>query len=102
MTDRPVVIAPEAADDLRELYDWITDRGASPHTAIGYIERLEAFCLSLGSALVRGHRRDDIRPGLRVVGFERRVTVAFQVTEARVTILRVFYGGRNWESTLEM
>ena len=37
--------------------------------------------------------------GLRIVGFERRVTVAFAVGEDIVTILRVFYGGRDWEST---
>jgi toxin ParE1/3/4 len=42
--------------------------------------------------------RDDIRPGLRIVGFERRVTIAFSVDDGRVTILRVFYGGRDWEN----
>jgi hypothetical protein len=26
----------------------------------------------------RGMRRNDIRPGLRVVGFERRATMAFK------------------------
>jgi toxin ParE1/3/4 len=44
--------------------------------------------------------RDDIRPGLRVVGFERRVTIAFAVGEAGVTIVRVFYGGQDWEEAL--
>lgn len=46
---------------------------------------------------MRGHHRNDIRPGLRIVGFERRVTIAFCVDESAVTILRVFYGGRDWE-----
>ena len=49
----------------------------------------------------RGHKRDDIRPGLRIAGFQRRVTIAFTVTETRVTILRLFYGGRNWEPLIE-
>jgi toxin ParE1/3/4 len=48
----------------------------------------------------RGHRRDDIRPRLRVVGFERRVTIAFTVSAEAVTILRVFYDGRDWEKEL--
>ena len=45
----------------------------------------------------RDTRRDDIRLGLRIVTFERRVTIAFTVDEARGVILRLFYAGRNWE-----
>jgi toxin ParE1/3/4 len=48
----------------------------------------------------RGRVRDDIRPGLRVVGFLRRVTIAFAVGEAEVIILRVFYRGQDWEEAL--
>jgi toxin ParE1/3/4 len=66
--------------------------------ALAYIERIETYCLGFDLAAERGHLRDDIRPGLRIVGFERRVTIAFSVDDARVTILRVFYGGRDWES----
>jgi hypothetical protein len=35
-------------------------------------------------------------PVLRVVGFERRVAIAFTVTPTEVTILRFYYGGQNW------
>ena len=51
--------------------------------------------LAIGSE--RGHRRDDIRPGLRILGFERRLTLAFVVTDDQVTILRIFGAGRDWE-----
>jgi toxin ParE1/3/4 len=34
---------------------------------------------------------------LRVVGFEKRITIAFMVSDHSVTILRLFYGGQNWE-----
>ena len=51
-------------------------------------------------AAERGHRRDDIRPGLRIIGFERRVTIAFMVQDQRATFLRIFYGGRNWEEVM--
>jgi toxin ParE1/3/4 len=93
---RTVVFSPEAKDDLRQIYDWIAD-AASPAVAISYIERLETWCLEFDLASQRGHIRDDVRPGLRIVGFERRVTVAYAVDEDRVTILRLFYGGRDWE-----
>ncbi len=94
-----VIFAPEARDDLVALYDWIAD-AASPATALSYIERIETYCLGFSQAAERGARRDDVRPGMRVVGFERRVTIAFSVEEARVTILRIFYGGRNWEEIM--
>jgi toxin ParE1/3/4 len=44
----------------------------------------------------RGHRRDDVRPGLRITDFERRVTIAFVSSETGITILGLYYGGRNW------
>ena len=99
MRPREVTFAPEARDDLVRLYEWIAD-AAGPRIALSYVERIETYCLGFELASERGHRRDDIRPGLRIVGFEARVTIAFTVDDTRVTILRVFYGGRNWEQTL--
>ncbi len=52
--------------------------------------------MSIGSE--RGQLRCDVRPGVRIVGFERRLTVAFTVSEETVTVLRVFGAGRNWET----
>jgi toxin ParE1/3/4 len=97
---RAVDFAPEAVDDPIRLYDWMAD-AASPDIAIGYIDRLEAYCRDMAHAAERGHRRDDIRPGLRIAGFQLRVTIAFTVTDTRVTILRLFYGGRNWEALID-
>ena len=99
MKARSVEFSPEALEDLLHLYDWIAD-AADAETALAYIDRLESFCRDMQYASERGHKRDDIRPGLRIVGFERRVTIAFTVSATHVTILRLFYGGRNWESDL--
>jgi toxin ParE1/3/4 len=65
-------------------------------TALAYIERVERHLQSFDLAAARGSRRDDVRPGLRVVGFERSLTTAFHVDEQQVTILRLFRRGRNW------
>lgn len=97
MKERDVVFAPEARDDLIALYNWISTR-AGPMTALAYIERLEATCLGFSTASERGQRRDDIREGLRITGFEKRVTIAFTVDNTSVTILRLFYGGQDWEA----
>jgi toxin ParE1/3/4 len=92
---RAVIFSPEARRDLFQLYDWIAER-AGEEVALGYIERLESYCLNFEVAPHRGRRRDDIRPGLRIVGFERRVTIAFIVEASTVFILRLYYGGQDW------
>jgi len=96
---RKVVFSPEASDDLVRLYDYIAEK-SGPTRAIGYIERIEAYCLGFDLAALRGSDRGDIRPGLRLVGFERRVTIAFHVDATTVTIDRVLYGGRDFEGTV--
>ena len=89
-----VAYAPEAADDLRRLHDYILER-SSVGLAVAYTSRLHRFCQGLGHFPERGSRRDDLAPGLRVVGFERRVTVAFHIDGDRVIIDHLFYGGRS-------
>lgn len=97
MKSRRVVFAPEARDDINALYDWIAD-AAGADTAFAYIERLESFCRELDLASARGTERHDIRAGLRILGFERNLTIAIAVDTEQVTILRLFYRGRNWQA----
>ncbi|MFN3229232.1 MAG: type II toxin-antitoxin system RelE/ParE family toxin [Asticcacaulis sp.] len=94
---RQVVFAPEAIEDLSDLYDYVAAT-SSEATALAYLDRIRSFCQGFDLASERGTRRDDIRPGLRLVGFERRITLAFVVTKTRVIFLRVFYGGQNWQT----
>jgi toxin ParE1/3/4 len=100
VNQRIVEFAPEALEDVQRIYDWIAS-AAGPETAFSYYSRIERFCRGMAFGAERGHNRSDIRPGLRIVGFQRRITIAFTVTETRVLILRVFYGGRDWERLLE-
>lgn len=67
----------------------------------GRDDRLEAYGRGTGHASERRRKHDDVRPGLRIAGFQRRATIAFTVTETRVTILRLFHGGPNWEARLD-
>lgn len=89
-----VSFEPAAQKDLEEIHEWIADR-ASLQTARRYTQRLRTYCKSFALFPQRGQRRDDIRPGLRFIGFERRVTIAFVVLDDRVKIVRVLYGGRD-------
>jgi toxin ParE1/3/4 len=47
-----------------------------------------------------GSTREDISPGLRTIGFRRRVTIAFTVDPDKVEIVGVFYGGQDFEAIL--
>jgi toxin ParE1/3/4 len=94
-----VSFRPLAEADLLRLYEHIAEASGLA-LAGGYIDRLEAACLALETFPERGTRRDDIRPGLRVMGFERRATIIFQVTEGEVVIVRIFYAGQDYEAAL--
>jgi toxin ParE1/3/4 len=97
---RRVVLSPEAQGDLRQLYFYIAERSGASR-AIAYLERIESCCLNLGDFPERGTKRDDLWPGLRTMGFERRVTIAFTVAPEVVTVLRVLYGGRDLDAAFE-
>jgi toxin ParE1/3/4 len=90
---------PKAKADLFAPYEYIA-AAAGFAVAGGYIDRIETACLSLATFPKRGARRDDISPGLRLVGFERRVMIAFRIEKKEVVIVRIFYGGRDHDSAL--
>ena len=94
-----IKFSPESLADLLDFYDYIAPRAGAART-IGYIDRIEDFCPSLSTFPERGTRRDDLRPGLRVLGFERRAVIAVSITADVVTILRALYGGRDIDSAL--
>ena len=47
-----------------------------------------------------GTRHDDLGEGVRTLGFERSLTIVFQVDDREVRILRIFRAGRDWEADL--
>ena len=46
-------------------------------------------CQRLSTFPERGTRRDDLRPGMRTLGYRRRVTIAFTVTDETVAIVAI-------------
>ncbi len=95
-----VVFSPEAESQLVALYFHIA-RAASPEIATKFTEDIVKECESLRTLPQRGTRRDYIRAGLRTFGFRRRVSIAFDIADDVVTILGVFYGGRDLEKMFE-
>jgi plasmid stabilization system protein ParE len=89
----------EAQVDLRAIYGGIAD-ATSEDVAIGYVRRVRACLDGFDIASERGTSRDDLRPGLRVIGFERRLRIWFRIAEHEVRILRIFRAGQDWASEL--
>ncbi|KAB1072086.1 type II toxin-antitoxin system RelE/ParE family toxin [Methylobacterium planeticum] len=98
MTSR-VRFSPEARDDLLALRRYIAGE-AGAAAAAAFTEAIVAYCESFATFPERGRRRDDIRPGLRVIGFRRRATIAFALHGTDVLVLGVLYAGRDIERAL--
>lgn len=94
-----VVFRPGAEADLLALYRYIAE-AAGTDRADRYVARIEQACRTLATFPERGTRRDDILPGLRTIGFERRATLAFRVLDGAVEIVAIAYAGRNFEDYL--
>ena len=71
MTPYTVVFAPEAEDNLVELYEYISEHG-SPALAQRYTDAIVTHCESLATFPQRGTRRDAVRPNLRITNYRRR------------------------------
>lgn len=84
---------PTAEEDLNSLFDYLWGE-ASARVAGDYVRRVHAACVALEAFPHRGSPRPDIGPGVRLLGFERRVAIAYRVDDDTVQILRIGYGGR--------
>lgn len=94
-----VVFAPEAEEQLAELYRYIA-QSATPHTALNYTENVIGHCESLEQFPHRGNRRDDILPGLRVTNYRKRTVIAFMLHAETVTVVGIWHGGQDYEHSL--
>lgn len=76
---------------LASIYRYIA-RKSSQQIAVGYISALREYCDRLDRFPMRG---TEITPGVRTVGFRHSATIAFRISTDTVTILAVYYRGRN-------
>lgn len=99
MTRYRVEFQREALDALWGLYDYISEVGSAADAA-AYTEAIIAHCEGLETFPNRGRLRDDIRPGLRTIAYRKRTVIAYVVRGYVVTVLGVYYGGRDLERHL--
>jgi plasmid stabilization system protein ParE len=93
-----VRLSPEAQTDLVHIHEYIVERSGSAITADRYIGRIAGFLSSFDTFPERGTLRNEVRPGLRIIGFERRVSVAFMIEDDDVIILRILAAGRELQT----
>lgn len=67
-----------------------------------YVDAIESYCESLSALPCRGVQRDNIQLGLRVTHYRKRAVIAFVVDAEQVSILGIYYGGRDYESLLRV
>lgn len=97
---RHIVYSPRARQQLTDLHSWIVAESGFPNRGEAYVSAIFDFCDGLAEFPLVGGARDDLRPGIRTIGFRRGAVIAFAVTDERVEILGVYYGGRDYETLL--
>ncbi len=99
MTEYRVVFTPDSMDQLSTLFSVIA-RASSSEIAGRYVDAVVARCEGLRHFPLRGARRDDIRPGLRLTHYRGRTVILFNVSGDEVAILGVFHGGQDYGAAL--
>ncbi|TFC03590.1 type II toxin-antitoxin system RelE/ParE family toxin [Cryobacterium mannosilyticum] len=99
VTHDGVVFRREALHQLEDVYDFIADAGSAA-TAAGFAESIVIFCEGLSDFPYRGVARVDLHPGLRTIGFRKRVVIAYSILNETVAIIGIFSGGRDHEQIL--
>ncbi|MER8961528.1 type II toxin-antitoxin system RelE/ParE family toxin [Mesorhizobium sp. M0701] len=97
---RTVVFSAQAERQLDALYRYIEEYSSTAR-AESFVGGIVAYCHAFEPFPERGTRRDDIRPGLRVLGYRRRVSIAFTAEADTIAVLGVYYGGQEHEADLK-
>lgn len=88
-----VEFSQAAEDDVAELLAYLVAH-AGEQVARSYVDRIIDHCQSFELFPERG-LLVDTASGLRIVGYKRKASIAFQVKGDLVRILRIFHHGQN-------
>jgi toxin ParE1/3/4 len=82
-----------ARKHLKSLEIYLAER-FYPRNAELFIIRLPAACEKLTRAPHQGTKRDDLRPGVRSIGFEQTAVIYFELIDDGVLVLSILYRGK--------
>jgi toxin ParE1/3/4 len=95
---KKLVYSGRARIDLEEIFFFIA--ADNPTRAGSYVAEIETACEKLCATPLIGIDRADLRPGLRILPLWRRVVVAYELHADELLVLRVFTGGRDYETIM--
>ena len=91
---RKVLVLPEAAEDLREIWNFIAAGNVAAANRI--VDELEGAMGGLAAMPGKGHGRRDVKtPDLRFWNVHPYV-IAYQYDAKALTVVRVVHGRRNF------
>ncbi|MEO3433738.1 type II toxin-antitoxin system RelE/ParE family toxin [Inquilinus sp. CAU 1745] len=93
-----LVYAIEAVEDLQSIYLHIASD--SPESADRFVREIEARCEILREVPEIGVSRSDLLEGARILTFRRRVVIVYRLSAGKIDVLRIFYGGRDYEAII--
>jgi toxin ParE1/3/4 len=94
-----VHLSSKALRQLDELEAHIAEAG-SPLAARRFIDSIVDYCESFQTFPQRGTQRPGLSQAIRMIGYRRRVMIAFEVTKNTVIIHGIYYGGQDYEADL--
>lgn len=87
---------PAAVADLDAIFDFI---GAdNPARALTFVDQVRGQIRKLCAYPQLGPAREDLGQGIRIFPMLGRVVVAYRVQPEAIEVVRVFYGGQDYQS----
>lgn len=77
--------SPDTEQDMVAIFRWIADQSSS-QTAERFVMAIYDYCDDLADFPLRGRARDDLAPGLQVLGFRKRAVIAFTALENKAKL----------------
>ena len=98
MRQWPVRLSEEALSDLEDIFFFLLENGVVTETGLRFIDRIKQKCLKIGDAPFGYPERPGLGLGIRIVPFERSAMIAYRLVGETVEVVRVLYGGRDYET----
>ncbi len=96
-----LVFSPEAEEQLAAIYRYIA-MAVSPQIAERYTNAIVSYCEGLTTFPHRSTQHAEIRPGLRITNYKKRTDIAYTVEAKSISIIGIFYGGQNYQTSLKL
>lgn len=95
---KQVFIAPEAAEQLREIEEYIAELSGYPEIAENYLRRLVQFIDGIGDSPRSGRSMTVAEQVFQVRVFETRYRVLYQDLPHQVRVVNVHRTSRDWRA----